>query len=176
MIGRAARNIGGEVIMYADGMTESMQAAIGETDRRRGIQERHNAEKGIDAAHDRQGDPRHQRPPAGRGRGERAIRRRGAARDLDGATKAQVEQLVARLEAEMRSAAASSSSSGRRRCATRSSRSGCGCWRRTPRSSWAGGGGGRTRRGGSGQPRGGGARAAVVPAAATRRPRARRSR
>ena len=47
MIGRAARNIGGEVVMYADVMTESMRAAIGETDRRRGIQERHNAEKGI---------------------------------------------------------------------------------------------------------------------------------
>ncbi len=47
MIGRAARNIGGEVVMYADVMTESMKAAIGETDRRRAIQERHNAEKGI---------------------------------------------------------------------------------------------------------------------------------
>ena len=36
MIGRAARNIGGEVVMYADTITESMRAAIEETDRRRG--------------------------------------------------------------------------------------------------------------------------------------------
>ncbi len=47
MIGRAARNIGGEVVMYADVVTESMRAAIEETDRRRGIQERYNTEKGI---------------------------------------------------------------------------------------------------------------------------------
>ena len=39
MIGRAARNIGGEVIMYADRVTESMRVAIDETDRRRAIQD-----------------------------------------------------------------------------------------------------------------------------------------
>ena len=41
-IGRAARNIDGKVIMYADQMTESMEYAIGETDRRRAIQEEYN--------------------------------------------------------------------------------------------------------------------------------------
>jgi excinuclease ABC subunit B len=46
-IGRAARNVNGEVIMYADKITESMQKAIGETNRRRGIQEAHNKEHGI---------------------------------------------------------------------------------------------------------------------------------
>jgi excinuclease ABC subunit B len=47
MVGRAARNIGGEVVMYADRVTESMRAAIDETDRRRRIQERYNTERGI---------------------------------------------------------------------------------------------------------------------------------
>ena len=48
-IGRAARNIGGEVVFYADKMTDSMRTAIAETDRRRGIQERWNSEHGITA-------------------------------------------------------------------------------------------------------------------------------
>ena len=46
-IGRAARNAEGRVIMYADKMTASMQAAILETDRRRAIQEAYNEANGI---------------------------------------------------------------------------------------------------------------------------------
>ena len=104
MIGRAARNIGGEVVMYADTVTESMRAAIEETDRRRRIQARHNAEKGITPLtivkeirdiNDRLRVAAEVGAPYGSGGG----------RDLEGASKAQVEQLVARLETEMRSAA-----------------------------------------------------------------------
>jgi excinuclease ABC subunit B len=47
-IGRAARNVAGKVIMYADEVTDSMKRAISETQRRRKIQMEYNAEHGID--------------------------------------------------------------------------------------------------------------------------------
>ena len=46
-IGRAARNVEGHVIMYADQMTDSMKAAIDETNRRRAIQQKYNEENHI---------------------------------------------------------------------------------------------------------------------------------
>ena len=47
-IGRAARNVAGQVVMYADQVTDSMQRAISETNRRRKIQIEHNQKHGID--------------------------------------------------------------------------------------------------------------------------------
>ena len=46
-MGRAARNANGMAILYADNMTDSMRRAIGETERRRHIQEEFNREHGI---------------------------------------------------------------------------------------------------------------------------------
>ena len=46
-VGRAARNVNGMAILYADTMTDSMRRALAETDRRRAIQEAYNREHGI---------------------------------------------------------------------------------------------------------------------------------
>jgi excinuclease ABC subunit B len=48
IIGRAARNVDGQVVMYADNITDSMKRAIHETNRRRNAQREWNAEHGID--------------------------------------------------------------------------------------------------------------------------------
>jgi excinuclease ABC subunit B len=47
-IGRAARHVNGQVIMYADRVTDSMQRAIDETSRRRAVQQEHNRDHGIE--------------------------------------------------------------------------------------------------------------------------------
>ncbi len=108
MIGRAARNIGGEVVMYADTITESMRAAIDETNRRREVQEAHNKERGIEPRTIIKGI--HDINERLRLVAESAVvytsERDGlVGRALSLENEAAVEKLVAQLEAEMRAAA-----------------------------------------------------------------------
>jgi excinuclease ABC subunit B len=105
MIGRAARNIGGEVIMYADTVTESMRAAIDETERRRRIQEAHNEARGIEPRtiiKDIRDINQRLRTVA---ESTAMYTSEREARDLSELGRREIEQLVARLEAEMRAAA-----------------------------------------------------------------------
>ena len=62
-IGRAARNIRGKVVMYADKETQAMRNALGETDRRRAIQVGLQRGARHHAGHDHQGHLRHRRLP-----------------------------------------------------------------------------------------------------------------
>jgi hypothetical protein len=104
MVGRAARNIGGEVIMYADRVTESMRVAMDETDRRRTYQTTYNLDHGIE--------------PTTIVKGIRDINERLRAvaettavyssergAEFSEADRAKVEALVSRMEAEMKAAA-----------------------------------------------------------------------
>jgi len=108
MIGRAARNIGGEVVMYADTVTESMRAAIDETNRRRTVQEEYNRQRGIEPTtiikeiHDINERLRAVAETTEMYVGAAGARRPG---ELPATTRAQVERLIAQMEAEMKSAA-----------------------------------------------------------------------
>ncbi len=110
MIGRAARNTGGKVVMYADTVTQSMRAAIDETDRRRAVQTRYNTEHGIEPTtiikeiHDINQRLRAVAEtttvytpdgPAGR----------YGPHDLGAESREQIEKIVVRMEADMRNAA-----------------------------------------------------------------------
>ncbi|HMK98003.1 MAG TPA: helicase-related protein, partial [Acidimicrobiales bacterium] len=118
-IGRAARNVDGAVIMYADEMTDSMRRAISETHRRRELQQEYNAEHGINPQTVRRAvsDILVMLGRGGEGRdgpmtspvpgGERRGRRRDRARsELANMPKADLSRLIAALEDEMHEAAA----------------------------------------------------------------------
>ncbi len=99
-IGRAARHVNGQVIMYADRITDSMQRAIDETNRRRAIQQRYNEEHGIQP----QSVVKEVRDLTDRVRS--AVEARGEVRIAAGVPKAEIGFLIEELEKQMKEAAA----------------------------------------------------------------------
>ena len=133
-IGRAARHINGMAILYADRMTDSMKAAIGETERRRDEADRVEREDGHHADRRAEAHQGHHR--------RRVRRRRGARSELQGRAGARrkyeampEKDMEKRAEARWRSRCSTRrrTSSSRRRpsCATgsTSSRKRCSAWR-----------------------------------------------
>jgi excinuclease ABC subunit B len=117
-IGRAARNVDGAVIMYADEMTDSMRRAIFETHRRRQLQQEYNAENGINPQTIRRavsnilsmlgrGDSSGPGPTAPVPGSDRRSRRHDRSHsDLAGMPKADLSRLISALEDEMHTASA----------------------------------------------------------------------
>ena len=100
-IGRASRNAEGHVIMYADNMTDSMDRAIKETNRRRAIQQKYNEEHGITpttikkAVRDLISISK-----------EVAKTEKKLEKDPEDMSRAELEDLIAKVEKQMRAAAA----------------------------------------------------------------------
>ena len=96
-IGRAARNAEGQVIMYADSVTPSMEAALRETDRRRQIQAAYNEAHGITPQTIRKDVRDVMEISAGAGKNQRVAKG-------EQLTRAQREELIRQLTREMRNA------------------------------------------------------------------------
>jgi excinuclease ABC subunit B len=111
-MGRAARNVDGQVVMYADNVTDSMQRAISETTRRRAVQEAYNAANGIDPQSIRKAvtdilatlRPTEDAPVPGRGRRSRS--RDKLRSDFAELPRDELTRLIQTLEDEMHDAAA----------------------------------------------------------------------
>jgi excinuclease ABC subunit B len=108
-IGRAARHINGRVIMYADKMTDSMQFAIDETNRRRTKQQKYNEEHGIEPRSiikqikDLTGEMASTREEMGR---EKMVAERKAIYNITGTMPVhEIEHLIEELEKQMKAAA-----------------------------------------------------------------------
>jgi excinuclease ABC subunit B len=115
-IGRAARNVEGQVIMYADQMTDSMRHAISETNRRRKKQIEYNTEHGIDPQTVRKkvtdilemlrgSDGQTQSNNRGRGRGRGRSQQQSAVFDLSDVPPDDLGRLIQTLQDEMHDAA-----------------------------------------------------------------------
>jgi excinuclease ABC subunit B len=107
-IGRAARNVDGQVVMYADTVTDSMQRAISETQRRRRLQQAYNAEHGIDPQTIRKRVTdilAHLRPEQKAPVPERQRRSRRARSDFAELPREELDRLIRTLEEEMHEAA-----------------------------------------------------------------------
>ncbi len=112
-IGRAARNVDGQVVMYADKMTDSMQRAISETHRRRAMQQEYNRVNGIDPQSIRRAitdilvllGQRDGAPPIP-GKERRNRTRDRARKELAEMPRSDLARLISTLEEEMTEAAA----------------------------------------------------------------------
>ena len=112
MIGRAARNVDGQVVMYADKHTAAMEAAIGETKRRRAMQIEYNTEHGINPQTIRKavGDilsllrPDDTAPLPGKGQRRNRERDKVQA-ELKSLPQQEIQRLIQTLEEEMHEAA-----------------------------------------------------------------------
>jgi excinuclease ABC subunit B len=105
VIGRAARNVGGEAVLYADNVTESMKVAIDETARRRRIQQDFNKQHGIVPQTIIKGirDINDRLRAVAEASG--AYQVDGRARELSDMSRDEIAKLVGQLEADMRAAA-----------------------------------------------------------------------
>jgi excinuclease ABC subunit B len=99
-IGRAARNVNGKVLMYADKLTEAIKGAIDETNRRREIQLRYNDQHGITPESIQKGVSDIAEFLALESPTVPGKRRRGAAK-VEGMSREELERLVVTLEEEM---------------------------------------------------------------------------